>query len=599
MAILRLKKLTFCGLIDDKAAVLQALQALGGLHLIDLNTAPSVPDTFTSDNAQQVIEALKYLLQCPNRRHQSKALEHFDIDRIANETLDVQARIREFSDRHDALVKRIKEIEPWGNFSLPEAGQLAGYKLWFYIIPRRMLSRLHGNGLIWQIVYRDNLYYYVVVVSKQEPPESAMPVARTHTGSLPLSVLKSQCDQIELALEDLQAKRESLTRWISLMALHLAKARDAADLTRAETMTRDEIGVFAVQAWVPEKAIERFEQFALQNNLALLAEDPAPDDRPPTLLENNRYLAGGEDVVGFYQMPGYYGWDPSLVVFFSFALFFAMILSDAGYAATFAVLLALRWRRLGQSIKGQRLRMLAAITLGVAMLWGMMTGSYFGYSPPEAGVLGAIKFIDMKNYDNMMRLSVAVGVLHIAMANIRVAYHRRYSTQALASLGWAWLVIGGFCLWLARNLAAPLLEQTAHAMLVLGGLCLLLFSSNRAINGATDWLWRILAGLKSLIGITKLFGDVLSYMRLFALGLASTSLAITFNHLAEQVYTAIPGHGLLLSILILLIGHVLNLALSLLSGVVHGLRLNFIEFYNWGVSDEGYPFKAFSKKGVD
>jgi V/A-type H+-transporting ATPase subunit I len=89
---------------------------------------------------------------------------------------------------------------------------------------------------------------------------------------------------------------------------------------------------------------------------------------------------------------------------------------------------------------------------------------------------------------------------------------------------------------------------------------------------------------------------VLSYLRLFALGLASASLAVTFNDLATQAMGAGPGIGLLLALLILALGHVLNLVLAVVSGVVHGLRLNLIEFYNWGINEEGYPFNAFRKK---
>ena len=91
----------------------------------------------------------------------------------------------------------------------------------------------------------------------------------------------------------------------------------------------------------------------------------------------------------------------------------------------------------------------------------------------------------------------------------------------------------------------------------------------------------------------------MSYLRLFALGLASASLALTFNQLADQVYQAVPGLGLLLSILILLLGHSINLVLGIISGFVHGLRLNFIEFFNWGIADEGYPFQAFAKKEMN
>ena len=109
-------------------------------------------------------------------------------------------------------------------------------------------------------------------------------------------------------------------------------------------------------------------------------------------------------------------------------------------------------------------------------------------------------------------------------------------------------------------------------------------------------LLRFLDGLKGVSGITTAFGDVLSYLRLFALGLASASLAVTFNDLASQAMGAGAGIGLLLGLVILAAGHALNLVLAVVSGVVHGLRLNLIEFYHWGVNEEGYPFHAFRKK---
>ena len=101
-----------------------------------------------------------------------------------------------------------------------------------------------------------------------------------------------------------------------------------------------------------------------------------------------------------------------------------------------------------------------------------------------------------------------------------------------------------------------------------------------------------------LTGAMGMFGDVLSYMRLFALGLASASLALTFNDLATQIRDAIPGLGLLLALLLLLLGHAINLGLAIMSGVVHGLRLNFIEFYKWGVPGEGKAFQKFARKEV-
>ncbi|MCK5354046.1 MAG: ATPase, partial [Methyloprofundus sp.] len=279
-----------------------------------------------------------------------------------------------------------------------------------------------------------------------------------------------------------------------------------------------------------------------------------------------------------------------------FALFFAMILSDAGYAAVFMIFLALKWQGMGQSPKGIRFRQLLLVTLVSSSLWGVLVGSYFGMSPEVGTLVEKFKIFDINDFDTMMKISIFVGVIHVALANLLRAYQLKQKTTRYASMGWALFVIGGFILWQAEDTHSAVLQQSATFSLSLAVIALLFFSSDRKIHSPVDFILRLFDGIKSLTGITKIFGDVLSYMRLFALGLASASLAITFNDLASQVYHAMPGVGLLFSILILLIGHTLNIMLGIMSGVVHGLRLNFIEFYNWSVSDEGYPFKAFSKK---
>ena len=134
---------------------------------------------------------------------------------------------------------------------------------------------------------------------------------------------------------------------------------------------------------------------------------------------------------------------------------------------------------------------------------------------------------------------------------------------------------------------------------ILGLGLVLFFSGRRRIDSIKSLFMRLLEGLMSLTNATKMFGDVLSYLRLFALGLASSSLAVTFNQLAVDVRDGLPGIGMLLGILVLLLGHLINLALGIVSGFVHGLRLNFIEFFSWGVPEEGYPFRAFAKKEIE
>jgi V/A-type H+-transporting ATPase subunit I len=336
-------------------------------------------------------------------------------------------------------------------------------------------------------------------------------------------------------------------------------------------------------------------ELAEGHGLAVLVEEPGPADRPPTLLENPGPLAAGQDLVGFYQVPAYGSWDPSRIVFISFTLFFAMILSDAGYALVLGLLLAVFWPRLGRSAGGRRARTLCALLVGGAFLWGVLVGSYFGVTPGTATLGGHLRLLDIHDFDTMMRLSVGIGILHLVLAHLEQAWLRR-NWSSLAHAGWIAAMLGGFALWLGEGAGAPGWLGTAGRWgLGLGLLAVFTFTSERAVHDLRGVLLRLLDGMRALTGVTRIFGDVLSYLRLFALGLASASLALTFNDLARQA-GEVQGPGLLYTILILLAGHLLNLLLAVMSGVVHGLRLNYIEFYNWALSGEGYAFQPFRKR---
>jgi V/A-type H+-transporting ATPase subunit I len=174
-----------------------------------------------------------------------------------------------------------------------------------------------------------------------------------------------------------------------------------------------------------------------------------------------------------------------------------------------------------------------------------------------------------------------------------VAWLARGSLRMLAPLGWIAAIWGGMLLWIAGEASrGPAIGMFA------GGLLCVFVGSAAGAKGSPALLGRVVAGLQGLVGLSKQFGDLLSYLRLFALGLASASLAATFNSLAADLQAAIPGLGLLLALIILLFGHGITFLLGIMSGVVHGLRLNYIEFFGWGLTEEGYPFRSFAKKEV-
>ncbi|NVO54761.1 hypothetical protein HW561_03015 [Rhodobacteraceae bacterium B1Z28] len=317
---------------------------------------------------------------------------------------------------------------------------------------------------------------------------------------------------------------------------------------------------------------------------------------PPTLLEQPENRSAAVDLALFYQVPGYQDWDPSVIVSASFAIFFAMIVADAGYGVVILLGLLAFWKRLDRTSAQRPWRRFGLIISGSTILYGVMAGSYFGVSPDQGSIWARFKVLDLNNFSAMMMVSIVVGVLHLVLANALAARAAWGHRKAIANLGWIAALIGGFVLWLSyMNDKAP---APGAITMGVGVLAIVLFSSERVIKRPIDWLWRLIEGLQSLAGAMGAFGDVLSYMRLFALGLASASLAITFNDLAVSVMHTLKGSGILFGRLILIIGHVLNFALAMMSGVVHGLRLNYIEFFKWGLPDEGIAFRPFARKEV-
>ncbi|NVK42325.1 MAG: V-type ATP synthase subunit I [Oceanospirillaceae bacterium] len=602
MSVVELKKVTLCGPMSEKSTLLTELQALGCLHLRSLRPPPREPETEAPETADEVRQALAWLMATPVKRHQITAAmlegsdsETFDLPSVVSRTLALRQRARDLSDQRDALRQHIRQLEPWGDFQLPDEAELAGYRLWFYLLPLHQLRQLPRDELVWQMVHQDQRQAYLVVVARDEPPADALPVPRVHTGPLSLTELRRHLHHTEIDFDEVVAERQALTRWILLLTQNLAYSEDQASLRHAGGLTLDAGEVFAVQGWLPVAQVETLERFAEDHHLAWLIEAALPQESPPTLLQNPDLLAGGEELVRFYQTPAYGSWDPSVILFGSFVLFFAMILSDAGYGLVLGVLLLLGWKRLGRNTLRRRLRILGTVLVGATLIWGLLAGSYFGAAPPTDSWLAGLQLIDLKNFDSMMRLSILIGAGHIILANAALAWHNRGQPQALARLGWILAVTGGLALGFGRLGNGPAWWADAGPWLLGAGLLAVVAGNGSGGRSRLHWL----KGLTALSGISRLFGDVLSYLRLFALGLASASLALTLNQLADQVSQSVPGIGFLLSLMILLLGHSLNLALAVMSGVVHGLRLNFIEFYNWGQTGEGYPFKAFRRSIVD
>lgn len=596
MSIEALKKITLYGLQSEKNELLQGLQQLGCMHLIPLVQPDEIQTEQTEPQAAR--EALSWLQNCGVKRREAQFTADLSATDIVALVQDNKVRHRAASDRCEALTKRIREVQPWGEFAFPPLDEMAGMRLWFYIIPLKDMALVEALELPYEIVHQDNKDAYVVLLSETEPSAELLPFRRSHIGYYSLSQLEQQLATAEIVLEDIQGERENLTRWIYVIGQAIARFDDLEALKEASASTLEEDQFFLIAGWMPVDRETDVRHFVEVRKVAIIIESPTPEDNPPTLLQSSKNTGGGSEAFGFFQTPGYRSWDPGKLVFYSFSLFFAMIMSDAAYCAIFAGIIFMFRKKFQQSQGGVRLMNMGYFMSGLGVIWGMLIGSYFGYAPSKGSLLGDLAFINLNDYDAMMALSIAIGVIHLVVANVMNYLSNRQSPTALAHVGWAVIMCGGLSLYLGKidYLPQAFGSVIGPALLIGGAATVFIYSSARQVDSIKSLLLRILEGLQGLYNVTGAFGDILSYMRLFALGLSGASLALTFNNLAHEALASNPVAGVVFAAVILILGHTLNFALCIMSGVVHGMRLNVIEFVNWGMSDEGYPFKAFRKQ---
>lgn len=586
MSIIAMHKVTFIGITAERERLLADLQNMGCVQIISLTERNA--DYAEPAHTAGAREALLFLQSYPQHRRQVVDKQRFDAVKVQQQILAVRNRLRDLEDERDFLIKRIQDMRPWGDFVLPPLAEMDGQRLWFYAVLHKDLPKIEASAAVWQVVRRDNRFCYVIVVDRDEPLD--MPVPRIHLGSRSRHELEERLDEVEFIIEDVQAERAYLTRWHDLFSHDLNQLEDRAvrETAAAHVYTND--AAFALQGWAPAESLAALERYAKEQAFHFAAEASTPEDNPPTLMRNPSWLAAGEDLVTFYMTPGYRTWDPSSVTFVSFVIFFAMILSDAGYAAVMAVALMALWKKMGHSYTGRRFRPLLLSVVAASLGFGVMVGSYFGVTPDDASWAGKLHVLEISDTDRMMLLSVVIGIFHIVLANAMNAYRCKDWSDKLPSIGWIGVICGGFMLAVSSSINVAGLQTLSIALIAIGSVLVVGFTAPREKP-----LARFAQGMLGLTKLSGALGDVLSYLRLFALGLASGSLAVEFNNMASGVYEGYPGIGLFFALLILILGHAVNLLLGITSGVIHGLRLNVIEFFNWGLKEEGTLYKPFKK----
>lgn len=348
---------------------------------------------------------------------------------------------------------------------------------------------------------------------------------------------------------------------------------------------------FVLEGWVPEIEKDRVEGELKHNFDAILVSftDPKKGDNPPTLTINNKIVAPYEGVTNMYSAPSPFETDPNKFVSVFFFLFFGLMLGDAGYGLVLAIAATLIIKFLKP--EGGTRNLVLVIGMGgvSALLWGILLGGWFGIdeeiirSTPIIGKL--MLFSPLGNPIYMLAISLGLGLIQIisGMSIQMVAYFRAGDIKSALcdDISWFLIFVGIGLLALGLNIAGYVVAGLGVLIiLVLGG---------RDKKG----IGKVTGGLGKLYGVSSYISDILSYARLFGLGLASGVIAMVFNTIAGLLLA--KWYLFPLGLVILLFGHVFNIAIGVLGAYVHDCRLQYIEFFSRFYTGGGHQFKPFGE----
>lgn len=558
--ITKMTKYTFVLISGKKDEFLEDIQELG---VVDITRSTKAIDEHSERLMREIEDIKKHISQI-----KAGSNHHLDALTVKVDTLTMEER----------------NLRPWGDFDREKLKAL-GLDVHFGLIRKKEYREVWSEDYPMEIVSEDEHYCHVVIFGDvPDIPVELIPMPQKN-----LSEVQSELKLAQEAADRYKNILESCRKDIPLLEKKEAELTAELNLylasNTAESAVESEILIF--QGFAPTEDNIRLAEALDSMDIIWFAEDAVKEDNPPIKLKNNWFSRQFEVLTSMYGMPVYDEFDPTIFLSIFFLLFFAMCMGDAGYGL---LLIAI-----GYSLKGKEGGLAnlwsLIITLGVAtFVVGIVMGGFFGIDlSAQAWVPDGLKKIMItgnitiggSTYAKQMVLSLGIGVLHICLALIvKTIWTIRNNgvKNSLGTIGWTLLIVGGIIA-LAIGLTGVISENAMKwTLIIIAGVSAL------GIYFFNKWgrnpLVNLGAGLWDTYNTASgLMGDVLSYIRLYALGLSGSMLGSTFNQIAEMVKGTDPTWQWIPFVIILIIGHALNLAMSCLGAFVHPLRLNFVEFF--------------------
>lgn len=626
--IIKVFKYLVVGLSPHLEIFLERAQAAGFMEFVSFREKKGL---VFPDEVKTFHQAIKILRKLPVKKEIDEKLDNNAIYEMAKRIIELRGQIEDFYEQLRLAEAETSRILPLGDFSLEDIHYIEkNGKRVIQFFCKNALHELpkEAVGRLFYITTEYDLNYYLSISPEKVyfPDMIEMKVDKS------LSQLRHHLLFLKESIHLLEAELKGYGGYFLHMQEALLEYLDEHALTDVKKQISFPLNnaLFAIEAWIPENKLESLNHLLL--DLDIWIEKVAVDEgeQVPTYMENKGHALIGEDLVKIYDIPSPEDKDPSSWVLWSFALFFAMIVCDAGYGLIY-LLIGLWLKKKAKAAKAPKkntLRMIRLLKiLGIAsILWGTATLSFFGipfeFKSPfqkmsvlhhlaerkadyhlqkkdavfqeiqkdfglntvsihtgeellDAAVLMDKGVAKHEIYDEfidsaLLEISLLIGLIHVCISLLR------YSRKSLANLGWIIFAIGGYLYFPSQIDATSMVVYLGimNASLAFGfGYQMIFIGIGFAVIMSV--IQQKLKGLRELEKVVSVFADVLSYLRLYALALASSMMAETFNDIAIHML------GLAFGGIALIVGHGANFILCTMGGMIHGLRLNFIEWYHY------------------
>ncbi len=584
--IVKMRHVTVLCTEKSKEEVLSSLRSLGLVHITyDMSQPLQSPSLSNADSKYVIAErALNIVRSLPKSDKEDLVATPEDVVAVAD-------KVARLDDEILSLSKEVATYGPFGNFDVASLETYRDAGLPVVLFSGSMDFELpeSNDGGIVKILhtdYREKRVYGVTVGDMTIPHQCEIipPPSRT-------------LEELKLLLAEKKIERDEDKRKLALFAAAVKSLKKAIDerrslyiFSKAAASMGEDGGIAWLTGYCPYDSEDKLTEAAGEGGWAVFTRDPLPDEQPPTLLRPPKAF---KPITALFDMlgiaPGYYEADISIVFYGFFTIFFAMLVGDAGYGTIILIM------TIFARLKFRKVSRTPFILLGIfsaaTIIWGVMTATYFGM---PASVLPVWLKPHTANWfadqSNVMQLCFVLGAIHLSLARLWNAACLFPDTKFLAEAGWIgiiWTMYYASCMVVVEGAVFP----TFMIYVTIVSVVLLALFMLKKSELKTEGINLVILPLN----IVSCLGDIISYVRLFAVGLASVKVAENFNAMALDLQlplaVKIPA-----VIIILLIGHGLNFAMGTLSILVHAVRLNTLEFSNHkGISWSGFAYEPFRK----